>query len=99
VPSHVPANPPGVLAAHLVHFTESLGPTGTGSAEAVYEVIADPPYAGVWGPETDTFVIRAALFGISGNPLAFPAATVFGGALAPVDSTSTSSPTAPRPRF
>jgi hypothetical protein len=106
VPNRVFANT-GLLAAYLIvggKPVTGLGRTSlsisSGTLDVRYGVAATSPYAGGGDcGNIDTFTIPAALFDSSGAPLAFPPTAVFKGNLAPVDSLTTASPTAPRPRF
>jgi hypothetical protein len=68
-------------------------PISGGSVNILYEVTGSMAFA------FDAFTMPAALFDSSGAPLAYPAHAVFSGYLAPVNSTTTASSTAPRPRF
>jgi len=103
VPNRV-VSPTGQLAAYLIVSGKPVGgsgstslPVSAGIANVLYEVTE---YRGSGGGVTiDAFTIPAALFDSSGAPLAYPTNAVFKGYLAPIDSTTTASPTAPRPRF
>jgi hypothetical protein len=72
-------------------------PVSGGSVDVLYEVTENGGFNGC--PCLDGFTIPGALLDSSGASLAYPANAVFKGNLAPIDSTATASPTAPRPRF
>jgi hypothetical protein len=106
VPNQVFANT-GLLAAYLIVGRKPVTNPGStslsisaGSVDVLYGVAAVSPYAGGGDcGNIDTFTIPAALLDSSDAPLAFPTTAVFKGYLAPIDASTTASPTAPRPRF
>jgi hypothetical protein len=90
----------GFLTAYLiVDGKPALGAGSTslsisgGSVNVLYEVTGSDAFA------IDSFTIPAALFDSAGSSQPYPTNAVFKGYLAPIDSTTTASPTAPRPRF